>query len=173
MRYEIEVGGAAELHELAPLWQQMLAHHRQVVGGEFPVRESSSSWVRARSQYARWLHDGKGHLLLAREEGSRRTLGYVVYTLEGPGTTFDFNGPRGDVDSLVVADSARGAGIGTALLERVRQDLVSRGVDYWSVGVLAANADAERLYRRLGFKPWNQSLLQSTRAFPDEPVARE
>jgi hypothetical protein len=34
---EITVGGAAGVDELKPLWLQMLSHHRDLVGDEFPV----------------------------------------------------------------------------------------------------------------------------------------
>lgn len=169
MRYEIKVGSCDELDELAALWQQMLAHHRRVVSGRFPVRDAETSWARVRGDYAQWLRDGDAFLLIAREARSLRPLGYAVYMLEEPGATFDFGGPRGEVHSLAVADDARGLGIGSSLLETIRADLLERGVEYWSIGVLADNTDAQRLYQRLGFQPWNQSLLSSTRSRPDIP----
>jgi GNAT superfamily N-acetyltransferase len=76
--------------------------------------------------------------------------------------TFDLGPVRGDVDSLVVRDVARGHGVGSALLESVRDALLTRGVSYWSIGILAHNPEAARLYQRVGFRPWSQALLAKT-----------
>lgn len=141
----------------------MLEHHRRVAGDHFPVRDPDDSWVRTRADYERWLLDGDAMLVIARDAASWRPVGYVLYVLTKSGATFDLGPLCGEVHSLVVDDEARGSGIGTELLEAVRSDLRDRGIDYWSVGVLAGNGDAERLYRRLGFQPWNHSLLASTR----------
>jgi ribosomal protein S18 acetylase RimI-like enzyme len=151
MEVRVTPGGCAELDELGDLWRAMLEHHRRVAGSHFPVRDPDGSWARTRADYERWLLDGDAMLLIARDVRSWRPVGYVLYLLTESGGTFDLGPLRGDVHSLVVSDEARGAGIGTELLEAVRSDLRDRGIDYWSVGVLADNVEAERLYRRLGF----------------------
>ena len=65
----------------------------------------------------------------------------------------------GDLESLSVAEHARGRGIGTRLMDAARELLRSRGVGYWSVTVAAGNADSIRLYDREGFRPRYQHLL--------------
>jgi ribosomal protein S18 acetylase RimI-like enzyme len=62
-----------------------------------------------------------------------------------------------------VHDRARGRGVGTALLSAMRDRLVERGIDVWSVGVVSRNVEAVRLYERVGFRPWTQNLIASTR----------
>jgi ribosomal protein S18 acetylase RimI-like enzyme len=162
VEFEIASSGAADIDELKALWLQMLSHHRHLLDGEFPVRRPEQSWEQAQRDYRDWLGNGAGILLIARGKASREPLGYAVCRLIDSGATFDLGAVRGDVDSLVVRDQARGHGIGTALLDAMRTELVDRGVAYWSIGVLAQNSEAARLYDRVGFRPWTQALLAST-----------
>jgi ribosomal protein S18 acetylase RimI-like enzyme len=162
MEFNVALGSAAHIDELESLWLQMLSHHRDLVGGEFPIRRAEPSWERAQRDYRDWLAGDAGILVIARDEGSSEPLGYAVCRLVDEGATFDLGAVRGDVDSLVVRDQARGRGIGTALLDAVRAELVNRGVAYWSIGVLAHNSEAARLYHQVGFRPWLQEFLAST-----------
>jgi hypothetical protein len=75
------------------------------------------------------------------------------------GPTFDLGSVRAEIDSLVVADAARGAGVGTALVATCREELRRRDIHYWSIGVVEENRDAIQLYERLGFRPWTRTML--------------
>jgi ribosomal protein S18 acetylase RimI-like enzyme len=162
MNFEITAGGD-DIDELEPLWLQMLSHHRGLVSRETPVHTDEQSWARTRRAYAEWLANDTGILLIARDLASHRSLGYAICRLvPGDGRTFDLGAIRGDVDSLVVDAQARGQGIGTALLDALRDNLVDRGVSFWSIGVLARNAEAVKLYERVGFRPWTAELIAST-----------
>jgi ribosomal protein S18 acetylase RimI-like enzyme len=163
--YEIAPGGPAEIAELKPLWLQMLSQHRALVDDEFPVHANGQSWERVRREYSDWLADSAAILLIARTQGQADPLGYVVCRLQPGGPTFDLGELRGNVDSLVVDDRARGHGIGTALLDAVRAQLKERGIAYWSIGVLTQNTEAARLYDRVGFRPWTRELLARTDEF--------
>lgn len=57
------------------------------------------------------------------------------------------------VSELYVGSLARGAGIGTALLREAERRTLERGLRRLTIGVLAGNVVAERLYVRLGFRP--------------------
>ncbi|HEX3801905.1 MAG TPA: GNAT family N-acetyltransferase [Solirubrobacteraceae bacterium] len=164
MEFEVAVGGVADIDGLKPLWLEMLSHHRALVGSEFPIRMPEPSWEHSRQDYLNWLTSDAAILVIARDRVSSESLGYAICRLLSGSATFDLGAVRGDVDSLVVHDSARGRGIGTALLEAVRASLVHRGVSYWSIGVLAHNPRAAELYERVGFRPWTQELLASTTA---------
>lgn len=175
MEFEVIEGEASAVDGLEALWLQMLSHHRSLVGGEIPVRTDEQSWPRARRVYHDWLQGGAAILMIARGEASPEPLGYAVCRLvSGDGQTFDLGAVRGDLDALVVHDRARGRGVGTALLSAVRDRLVERGIDVWSVGVVSRNVEAVRLYERVGFRPWTQNLIASTRErgsgdAPDHP----
>jgi ribosomal protein S18 acetylase RimI-like enzyme len=163
MDVEIATGSAADLDDLETLWLQMLAYHRSLIAGSVPTWSDEQSWERARRDYRDWLADEAALLLLARRQTTAELVGYVVCQLLPAGATFDLGERRGHVDSLVVDDQARGHGVGTALLESVRAILIDRGIGHWSIGLLAQNSEAAKLYERVGFRPWTQELLASTR----------
>lgn len=56
------------------------------------------------------------------------------------------------VDSLAVAQSARGMGIGTALMREAERKAISMGKRFMSLSVIGENTGAIRLYERLGYK---------------------
>lgn len=57
------------------------------------------------------------------------------------------------VGDLGVAEGLRGRGVGTALLVACEARARAAGREWLRISVLAANGDAARLYRRLGFEP--------------------
>ncbi len=152
-------GSASDVDELGPLWIAMVEHHRELVGPEWPVRGAEQAWALCRQEYRECLDEARGLLFLARLRGSGEPVGYLYCRLVASGPTFDLGPIRGDVDSLVVSDRARGAGIGTGLLAACRTELQRRGCSYWSIGVVEANGDAARLYERVGFRPWIREML--------------
>jgi len=136
----------------------MVDHHRRVVGDQWPVLAPDTAWARRREDYAAWLAEGSGFILVAHDQAGI-PIGYLACRLVSAGATFDLGEVRGDVDSLVTAERARGRGVGTALLNACRDELKRRGVRYWSIGVVEANTRAVELYQRLGFRPFIRSLL--------------
>lgn len=57
------------------------------------------------------------------------------------------------IGDLGVAEGMRGLGIGTSLLTACEARARAAGREWLRISVLAANGDAGRLYRRLGFAP--------------------
>ena len=160
--YTIVPGTAADLDELSELWLALLSHHRNLLDDRFPVHAPTDSWELARAAFARWLADDAAIARIARRRDGGEVLGFGICQLLAGGPTFDLGSMRGDLDTLVVKDAARGGGVGAALIESIRAELAARGIAYWSVGLLAGNEQAEKLYRRLGFAPWTQTLLART-----------
>ncbi len=78
---------------------------------------------------------------VARRDG--RAIGWVI------GRVFDDG--RGCVEGLAVARSARGLGVGRALLLHSLAELLSRGATSLATGVQAENERALGLYRDVGF----------------------
>ena len=165
-------GTDEDLALIAPLWRAMVEHHRQVAGDELPVRDADDAWTMRRREYRAWLDDGSGALLVAGADGAARPDGYAFCRLVRSGPTFDFGQARGEVESLVVAPHARGAGVGTALLEGSRHHLRDRGCTHWTVSVMAANDGAVQLYQRVGFRPWLLELAAPLDDVPDQPLPR-
>lgn len=58
-----------------------------------------------------------------------------------------------EISSLHVADSARGQGLGRALITEAEREATRRGRRSIGVAVDDGNPDARRLYERLGYEP--------------------
>ena len=78
---------------------------------------------------------------IARREG--RAVGWVAGRV--------FSDGRGWVEQLAVARSARGAGLGRALLLHSLAELHERGATSLALGVQGENENAIGLYRDVGF----------------------
>lgn len=59
---------------------------------------------------------------------------------------------------LIVAADARGHGIGTALMDRVKMWAKEKRADYLELSVLSKNSLAEALYLREGFEAYSTSM---------------
>jgi ribosomal protein S18 acetylase RimI-like enzyme len=152
--------GVGDVDLVEGLWKEMVAHHREVAGGEFPARDADRAWVMRRRQYVAWLESGEGYLFLVPGEGAEGApLGYAFLRVGGPPPTWDLGEPVGDLESLSVAAAARGMGIGTELIKHCRERLREVGAKWWNVTVVAANERAVELYERQGFRPYSHNML--------------
>ncbi len=139
----------------------MVAHHREVVDGAFPVRDEDGAWELRRAEYVDWLCSGEGTMLAAVPAGEREAapLGYAVLLPNPAGATWELGDRVGEIESLAVDPTARGLGVGTALLDAARERFRAQGIEWWSVAVVEANEGAARLYERAGFGPYYRHLL--------------
>lgn len=76
--------------------------------------------------------------------GRKRPVGWVAARV--------FDDGRGWVEQLAVARSARGLGLGRALLLHSLAELCSRGATSLATGAQGENAKAIGLYRDVGFE---------------------
>ncbi len=154
----------ADVEALEPLWVSMVEHHRAVAGAQWPVRTADAAWRIRQAEYRAWLTDGSGTLFTATLGEAPAPAGYAMLRVHKPGASWDLGALMGEVESLAVAATARGAGVGSALMAACREELKSRGVTYWSVAVVEANAGAVRLYEREGFRSFYRLLLGEVEA---------
>ena len=77
-------------------------------------------------------------------------VGYAVAHMRGPEETWASGDRIAVLETLAVLPGHRGRGLGTALVERMYEELRALGVGHFTVGVIASNADAVRFYERLG-----------------------
>ncbi len=63
------------------------------------------------------------------------------------------------LDDVSVKPDRRGQGVGTALLEQLKEQLRKESVTRIDVGVHMENPEARRFYDRLGFVPLNEERL--------------
>jgi ribosomal protein S18 acetylase RimI-like enzyme len=152
---EIERGGVDDVAALRELWLELHHHHQEVApqSGEFVGDEDS--WEVRSSSYREWLSDPRSFLLLARAGG--RLVGYAVVRVSqaGPELTDSWRVPEtiAEIETMLVSTDARGAGIGTRLLDGIDAELERQGITEVIVGVMPGNDGAQRLYERRGFQP--------------------
>ena len=148
----IERRGADALDEIASLWHALKNHHAECTPG-IPVRGDDESWALRRSDYEGWLAQPGAFLLLAREDD--RPVAYALVRIQEAGPTWLEPDRYAIVQDIAVAATARGGGIGRALLDRVHSE---SGCDMVELVVLSANASAKAFYERLGFEPFAETL---------------
>jgi ribosomal protein S18 acetylase RimI-like enzyme len=157
--------GVKEVDRVEHLWKAMVAHHRRVGDGDWPVRSDEDAWSVRRKEYVEWLGgeaEGEEARMLAavrRDDPTGAPDGYAVLTIGRPGATWELGERTGELESLAVADEVRGQGIGTLLIDACRELLRAEGVAYWAVAVVEANEEATALYERAGFRPCYRNLL--------------
>lgn len=110
---------------------------------------------RAAVAFAGLLEDDRlGRIwIVAGDEGA---AGYLVCTL---GYSMEYGGHDAFIDDLYVKPGFRGRGLGTLALETARAFCLARGVRAIHLEVDRANAPAQRLYRKLGFRSNDRELL--------------
>ena len=155
------VAGPVALDALEPLWIALHRHHRTVVpSAAMLLDDDSVSWSRRRALYRSWMAAGDALVLVARRGGA--IVGYAVaHQQDGPDDTFAVGARYAELYSLSVAPEARGAGVGTALMDALDERLAALGITDLSIAVMAANEDAIRFYRRRGLVPVELVLWRS------------
>ncbi len=149
---QIVRAGSERIAELQPLWESLSRHHAEVapelakVLGE--VRAAQDSWEVRRALYEEWLAGPDAFALIAEEDSA--PVGYAVVQVRGPEETWATGGRVAELQTLAVLPGHRGQGIGTALVERMHEELRRMDVGHFVVAVIASNADSVRFYERLG-----------------------
>jgi GNAT superfamily N-acetyltransferase len=107
-----------------------------------------------------WLRErlGNGRWLAWVVESGGETCGHVFLQLvERIPEPYEDNTPVGYVTNFYVVPSQRNRGVGTALLEALRQHARSRGIE---VLIVWPSERSAPLYRRAGFRP-SAELLEA------------
>src|SRR5207302_6969493 len=107
------------------------------------------TWDEAWADLSETIRDGVA--LIAERDG--RAVGFVFCVLGDTGRQ------TAHVTDIYVRPEARGRGIGQALLAEIIEPARAAGFDHASLEVLLRNADARRLYERLGFAPVDMFMV--------------
>jgi ribosomal protein S18 acetylase RimI-like enzyme len=150
--FEIRRIGDDELDLIEPLWNALREHHSSLAPELGAPRSREASWRRRRREYEGWLADPDAFVLLA-ERGEQR-VGYAMVKVRDGSATWPLSERAGEIETLSVLPSARGHGIGTALLEAVREELALHGITELSLHVMPTNKHAIRFYERHGFETY-------------------
>lgn len=142
----------AKIELVEPLWNALREHHIAVAPTLDSPRSREESWARRRAQYETWMADPGSFILVAEQAHS--PVGYAMVRLRSASPTWSSSDQAGEIETLSVLPEMRGRGIGTALLEEVRERLKPLGLCELSLHALAGNDDATRFYERHGFSPF-------------------
>jgi ribosomal protein S18 acetylase RimI-like enzyme len=154
---QIVHGDASRLDEVAPLFEAMHEHHRGSGPQLLAFRSAGEAWERRRRHYEALLESGRGHLLLAEEDG--RPVGYAMVSETGGQATLQTGARMAELETLSVAEGERGQGIGRALMDAAYAVMRELGVTEVMLYVLEGNDGAVRFYERLGMRPYLRVML--------------
>ena len=148
----IRLLGVAEIGLVEPLWNALREHHTALAPTLDSPRSREESWARRRAQYEAWMAHPGSFILIAEQASS--PVGYAMVHLRTASPTWSSSEQAGEIETLSVLPEMRGQGVGTALLEGVRERLRPLGLGELSLHVLVGNDDAARFYERHGFSPF-------------------
>jgi len=159
--FEVIELDVSRVDRVAPLFKQLVDFHREVAEGAWPVRDVEAAWAHRRAEYVEWLGGGTARMLVAVPAGDEDAAprGYAVLSVKSSSASWDVGERIGEMETLAVAEDARGEGIGSLLVEACRERLRAEGITHWGVAVVEANEGATRLYERVGFRPFYRQLL--------------
>jgi GNAT superfamily N-acetyltransferase len=118
------------------LWAELTEHHRRIygdsaIGGDDPGSGFDEYLADAR-RVGSWVAESRGKVI-------------------GLTGLFD-RGPSGEVEPVVVAETARNRGIGRMLIGRVVDEARARGFEYLAIRPVARNVAAVRRFHAAGFR---------------------
>ena len=96
-------------------------------------------------------------VFVAEQDGA--VVGYVYASLE-PRSWNELRDAAGFIHDVVVDESARGGGVGTQLVEAAARWLEKKGAPRIMLWSAEQNANAQRLFERLGFR---RTMVEMTR----------
>ena len=149
---QLDAGSVELVERLESLWLSLFDHHRAVMQVPLEVVPRGETWPRRRALYRTHLTEDDGFIYLASRDGE--PVGYtLVYFRPGYDDTW-VSGPRiAEIESLAVAPSERGRGLGSLLLDAVDARLARMGVRDVRLSVMVGNDSAMAFYARRGLVP--------------------
>jgi len=121
------------------------------------VREAADTLGRRQERFRRDLGGGQATLSLACH--GDEAVGFAIVRLREGEATFDTGETVAELESMAVAPSRRGEGIGGALMHHVHERLAGQGIEFMSLTVLAGNDEAAAFYRRFGMAATHARML--------------
>jgi GNAT superfamily N-acetyltransferase len=132
-------------------------HEADLTGDRKRERKAAAAY---HAELTQRLARRNGRIVLAEAEG--RVVAAMGFSLdEDAAYVTDDVRCHGTVTDLVVDEEWRGRGVGRLLLSEAERLTRAAGFRRLTIGVLAANAAAEGLYRACGFDPYVSILVKA------------
>lgn len=157
------------IHPLRIDWMEEVVI-RHLEERDLPGLEWEGEFIHYRRLYQdayRRMLRGLSILWVAELPDSEQLLGQVFIQLQCDRRELCDGISRAYLYGFRIRPAYRGCGLGTAMMERVEQDLRERGFERLTLNVARDNLDAIRLYRRRGYvitapEPGNWQYLDHT-----------
>ncbi len=151
--HEIEPVAPAEVESLRPLWLELHHHHQLIAPHMAPFLDDDASWAAMRDILVHDAEDGLAFRIGPADEPVAMMTGSSDRDSAIWEDTWHTSGRVAEPDVLVVADGARGGGMGSALMDAYDDALAARGITDQLLAAIAPNREPIRLYERRGFRP--------------------
>jgi GNAT superfamily N-acetyltransferase len=159
MTLAIRTAGPADRETCITLIDALNAYEATLVDDRLTTRDAAeAAYAAAVDRVVRT----KGRILLAEEDGIAVGLLVFVVDEEHPYVREDVR-RYGQIADLIVAEDARGRGVGRALIEAAEALTREAGLKRLAVGALAANRGALSAYRKARFGDYLQILVKEVR----------
>lgn len=154
----------AEIDRLRPLRLALHRHHAEFGSPPgYATRDEDDAWDTWRAATARSLESNGAAVLVHAESEDAELDGYAfLLALASEQIARPVVRPVGahvELMTLVVAPTARSAGVGAALMTAAEEWTLARGAQTMHIVVRSDNVDALRFYHRLGAVDTFQTLL--------------
>ena len=151
----------ADVGAMAAIYLSMAEHHAALDPARYRVPDRDAVVARFRAELAAEEPDDL-HLVAEVDGRVLGQLDAIAHPARGAGS---MRVPRrGASIGIGVHESARGRGIGTALMRAAEDWAREQGLEVLELDVAEPNADARRLYERLGYVPIAASLARRLQA---------
>ena len=139
----VETSGEG-LDLIEPLWEKLIEHHK-AVSIHFRNHFSTISFNLRKKELLEKSREGALFVDLVKDRNSGRFIGYCVTSVNAE--------KQGEIDSIYVEESYRGAGIGNRLMVRALDWQGAMSVKKTILGVAHGNENVFGFYRRYHFFP--------------------
>ncbi len=141
----VELATTTDLDDIVRLSIQARQYHNTILGNYFNTIDTDFE----HRFLTKALNDENSILLVARENGNVTGFVFAICAekrwLTAPQTC--------SIENICVDEAYRRQGIGRQMIDAVRTDCKTRGIQQLSLGVFCANINAIPFYEACGFEP--------------------
>lgn len=138
----------ADLPRVIELWEALMDFHQALDPRYSRVDDATERWL----DYIGPKIDGEDYRMFIAEEGGR-VAGYVVAIVQDHPPVYQST-RYGFIETIVVDEGFRQAGLGRRLVGTAEEWLSSRGVPEITVRIDERNTASKALFAGAGFEPW-------------------
>lgn len=157
---EMEVG---DRHAVLALFSEFIQHESSLDPAQAPFVEDRTVDIGQAETYLHYcehlIADAGGSLFVAIYNGNIAGLLCWCIATDGPYVRPEHR-RIGEIQFVIVSDRSRGMGIGSQLIQKAASLTKEAGLTRLSLGVMAGNVQAVKLYERMSFRTRAYKMLK-------------